>query len=70
MTSHRLIRDLYSLSGDFSPEAYNRAEEIANHVMARPNVEEIVKLDASWSALTAELLAEHKGTDGRFGGYR
>lgn len=50
MTSHRIIKDMQSLSGDFSaedPDSYNRAEEIAHHVYSAPHVEEIVKLNAS-----------------------
>jgi hypothetical protein len=44
MTSHRIIKDMYSL-GDFSPESYNRAEEITTHILETPIVNEIVSLD-------------------------
>ena len=69
MTSHRIIKDVLS-SGDFSAESYNAAESIADHCYSAPQVQEIISLDASWSSLTADLLAEHKGADGRFENYR
>jgi hypothetical protein len=46
MTSHRIIKDIYSL-GDFSAESYNSAEQIAHHVFDEPTVQEIVNLDVS-----------------------